>query len=330
MLSVTLYLPGEIMITKYHAIIFGLGILLVMAQIPAAASDRIVGDGGVVAVVCTDVYGYKNYSAHYNDHFALGSTVKIYVEASGTTSRDLNTDEYKPSISFNLEGTKPPTPPGQSFTASASSSYLTNDDKSQTKRTYAVISFTISSDEDLQGEYRFRITATDSNAGGRKIGATPYITIYAKKGATMYPPTNYQYSDLTIDPNPSTVGSSVAVRVNVTNLGGGGNWENEKVYLMVDGTEVESASTIRLDQNEDAEVTFTLSDDNLGDTPGNITIAIGELEDVVIREESTSGSGSSASGSSSGSNPDATPTPGFEIVGAIFVLLILARSIRHL
>ncbi|RLG35752.1 hypothetical protein DRN98_00545 [Methanosarcinales archaeon] len=318
------------MVTKYRTIIFSLGILLLMAQIPAAASDRIVGDGGVVAVVCTDVYGYKNYSAHYNDHFPLGSTVKIYVEASGTTSRDLNTDEYKPSISFELVGTKPPYPPGQSFTASASSSYMTNDDKSQTKRTYATISFGISSDEDLQGEYRFRITAKDNNAGGRVIGRTPYITVYAEKGATLYPPTNYQYSDLTIDPNPSTVGSSVTVKVNVTNLGGKGNWKDEKVYLMVDGTEVESTSTIRLDHGEEAEVTFTLNDETLGNEPGNTTIRIGELEDVVIREEGTSGSGSSSSGSTSGSSGQTPAQPGFEIFGAILILLILTRSIRHL
>ncbi|HEC57142.1 MAG TPA: hypothetical protein ENI32_04570 [Candidatus Syntrophoarchaeum butanivorans] len=303
-------------------------VLSILISAPAGGSERIVGTGGVVAVVCTDVYGYKNYSAHYNDHFPLGSTVKVYVEATGKTSRDLSTDEYKPSITFELEGTKPPYPPGQEFTASASSSTLTNHDKSATKRTYAVISFTISSDEDLQGKYRFRITAKDNNAGGRVIGRTPYITVYGEKGATLYPPTDYHYTDLTIEPNPSAVGETVTVRVNVTNLGGKGNWKAEPVYLMVGGAEVASTNTIRLDHNESDEVTFTLDDNVLGETPGNITVRIGDLEGTIIRKEAGNSPASSGWGSKSGGS---TPAPcGFEAIGASLILLFVARFIRHL
>ncbi|VUT28076.1 MAG: hypothetical protein SYNGOMJ08_00636 [Candidatus Syntrophoarchaeum sp. GoM_oil] len=317
---------------KCFSIILSLVLLFTFASVPVSGSDIIRGTGGVVAVVCTDVSGYKEYSAHYNDHFPLGSTVKIYVEASGKTSRDLNTDEYKPSISFELAGTKPPYPPGPGFTASASSSVMTNPDKSQTKRTYAVISFTLSSEEDLEGEYRFRITAKDSNAGGRVIGRTDYITVHAKKDATLYPAVEYHYFNLTIDPNPSMVGSSATVKVNVTNLGGKGNWVNEQVYLVVDGTEVESTNAIRLDQNDEAEVTFTLNDETLGNEPGNTTIAIDDLEEVVIREEANSGSSGSSSSGSTGGNSGSNPaqTPGFEIFGAIIIILFVARSIRHL
>jgi hypothetical protein len=78
-------------------------------------------------------------------------------------------------------------------------------------------------------------------------------------------------------------------------------------------------------------VTFTLNDEALGNEPGNTTITIGDLEDIAIREAGNSvSSGSSSSGSTGGSSGQTPAQPGFEIFGAVLILLILTRSIRHL
>ncbi|MCK4734497.1 MAG: hypothetical protein KAT65_18720, partial [Methanophagales archaeon] len=53
---------------------------------PALASDPVYGPGNtIMAVICAEANGYKDYVLHPNDHFPPGSTVKIYVEASGKT-----------------------------------------------------------------------------------------------------------------------------------------------------------------------------------------------------------------------------------------------------
>jgi uncharacterized protein YfaS (alpha-2-macroglobulin family) len=147
--------------------------------------------------------------------------VKIYVEAEGKTKKDMTTGEYKPSIRFKMTGTRPT---GATFTASTSSSKLTNHDSTLYKETYGVITYHIGPNDKI-GDYRLRVEATDNNKGNELIGRTPYMHFYVYEGATLYPPINYMYSDLTIEPNPAVVGETVTVTVNVTNLGGKGELE---------------------------------------------------------------------------------------------------------
>ena len=262
--------------------IISLSLLLALAtSTPALASDVVYGPGkSIMAVICVEAKGdYKDYVPHYNDHFPPGSTVKIYVEASGKTKMDDVTGEYKPSIQFKMAGTRPT---GATFSASTSSSKIINHDSTLYKETYGVISFSIGKDAKI-GDYRFRVEATDSNKGGERIGRTPFMHFYVYENATLYPPINYTYSNLTVAPNPAVVGTTVVVTVNVTNSGGKGNWKGETVYLTLNDTEeVKATNTLKLENNENTTATFRLTKKVLGEVPAAFNISIDGLNETLI------------------------------------------------
>ncbi|MEA2075360.1 MAG: CARDB domain-containing protein [Euryarchaeota archaeon] len=303
-------------------------VLLFASMMPALASDPVYGPGNsIMAVICVEAKEYKDYVPHYNDHFPPGSTVKIYVEAEGKTKKDMKTGEYKPSIKFTMTGTRPT---GATFTASTSSSKLTNHDSMLYKETSGVIKFPIRKNDKI-GDYRFRVEATDSNKGGELIGRTPYMHFYVYEDATLYPPINYTYSDLTIEPNPVVVGKTVTVTVNVTNLGGKGNWKGETVYLDVNGTEVKARRTLKLENNENTTATFRLTKKELGEVPAIINISIGGLNGTLVLQEKTSAATpTSGAGTTGGATGGKQKVPGFTAVTAIaaftFVLVYQYRS----
>jgi cell division protein FtsI/penicillin-binding protein 2 len=105
-----------------------ISLFLLLLSTPALASEPVYGPGNsIMAVICVETNNtYKGFIPHYNDHFPPGSTVKIYVEASGKTTKNDITGEYKPSIQFKMTGTRPT---GATFTASTSSSKMINHDK---------------------------------------------------------------------------------------------------------------------------------------------------------------------------------------------------------
>ena len=258
--------------------------LLLSLSTPALASDVVYGPGkSIMAVICVEAKGdYKDYVPHYNDHFPPGSTVKIYVEASGKTTMDDVTGEYKPSIQFKMAGTRPT---GATFSASTSSSKMINHDSTLYKETYGVISFSVPEDVAI-GDYRFRVEATDSNKGGERIGRTPFMHFYVYENATLYPPINYSYSNLTVAPNPAVVGTTVVVTVNVTNSGGKGNWKGETVYLSLNDTEeVKATNTLKLEHNESTTATFRLTKKVLGEVPAAFNISIDGLNETLIIKE---------------------------------------------
>ena len=309
------------------AVIVGIA-LLSASMMPALASDPVYGPGNsIMAVICVEAKEYKDYVPHYNDHFPQGSTVKIYVEAEGKTKKDDVTGDYKPSIKFTMRGTRPT---GATFTASTSSSKLINYDKTLYKETYGIISFSLPKDVAI-GDYRFRVEATDSNKGGELIGRTPYMHFYVYEDATLYPPINYAYSDLTIKPNPAVVRTTVTVTVNVTNSGGKGNWKGETVYLDVNGMEVKATKTLKLDNNENTTVTFRLTKKELGEVPATFNISIGGLNETLMLQEKAPAAtpipGASTTGVATG---DENKVPGFTAVTAIaaftFILIDQCRA----
>ena len=169
-------------------------VLLSASMMPALASDPVYGPGNsIMSVICVEATEYKDYVPHYNDHFPQGSTVKIYVEAEGKTKKDDVSGDYKPSIKFTMTGTRPT---GATFTASTSSSKLTNYDKTLYKETYGIISFSIG-ENDTIGDYRFRVEATDSNKGGELIGRTPYMHFYVDELSKVT--TTVFGQDITVD-----------------------------------------------------------------------------------------------------------------------------------
>jgi hypothetical protein len=290
-------------------------VLLSASMMPALASDPVYGPGNsIMAIICVEAKDYKDYVPHYNDHFPPGSTVKIYVEAEGKTKKDMKTGEYKPSIKFTMTGTRPT---GATFTASTSSSKLINHDSTLYKETYGIISFSIGKNDKI-GDYRFRVEATDRNKGGELIGRTPYMHIYVYEDATLYPPIDYTYSDLKIEPNPTVAGTTVTITVNVTNLGGKGNWKGETVYLNVDGTEVKATKTLKLENNEYTTVTFRLTKKELGESPATFNISIGGLnETLMLQEKAPAATPTSDAGNTGGANGGEQKVPGFTAVTAI-------------
>jgi hypothetical protein len=250
--------------------------------------------------------------------------VKIYVEASGKTTKNDVTGEYKPSIQFKMTGTRPTS---ATFTASTSSSKMINHDKTLYKETYGIISFSIGKDAKI-GDYRFWVEATDSNKGGERIGRTPYMHFYVYEDATLYPPINYTYSNLTVEPNPAEVGTTVTVTVNVTNLGGKGNWKGETVYLDVNGTEVKAAKTLKLANDENTTVTFRLTKNELGAVPASFNVSIGGLnETLILKEKAPPPTTTPDSGAAGGK----TAVPGFTVVFAIaaFSFVIIYRHLSR-
>jgi hypothetical protein len=197
---------------------------------------------------------------------------------------------------------------------------MINHDKTLYKETYGIISFSIGKDIKI-GDYRFRVEATDSNKKGERIGRTPYMHFYVYEDATLYPPINYTYSNLTVEPNPAVVGTTVkvTVTVNVTNLGGKGNWKGETVYLDVNGTEVKAAKTLKLANDENTTVTFRLTKKELGEVPASVNVSIGGLNETLILKEkappptTTPGSGGTAAGGEEA-------VPGFTAVSVIAAL----------
>ena len=150
---------------------------------------------------------------------------------------------------------------------------------------------------------------------------------YVYEDATLYPPINYTYSDLTIEPNPAVVGTTVTVTVNVTDLGGKGNWKGETVYLDINGTEVKAPKTLKLENNENTTVTFRLTKKELGEVPANFNISIGGLnETLVLQEKAPAATPTPDAGTTGGATGDEQKVPGFTAVTAIaaftFVLVI--------
>ncbi|MBK5190577.1 MAG: hypothetical protein JJE19_03665 [Methanosarcinales archaeon] len=316
------------------AVIVGIA-LLSASMMPALASDPVYGPGkSIKAVICVEAKGYNPYVPyvpHYNDHFPQGSTVKIYVEAEGYIGpEDINpkTGEYIPKVKFKMTGTRPT---GEPFTASASSpSKPINQDSTQYKETYGIISFSIGKNDKI-GDYRFRVEATDSNKGGELIGRTPYMHFYVYEDATLYPPINYAYSDLTIKPNPAVVRTTVTVTVNVTNSGGKGNWKGETVYLDVNGMEVKATKTLKLENNENTTVTFRLTKKELGEVPATFNISIGGLnETLMLQEKAPAATPIPGAGTTGVATGDENKVPGFTAVTAIaaftFVLIYQCRA----
>ncbi|MEA1957179.1 MAG: hypothetical protein U9N01_02355 [Euryarchaeota archaeon] len=305
--------------------IISLSLLLSLAT-PALASDVVYGPGkSIMAVICVEAGGdYKDFVPHYNDHFPPGSTVKIYVEASGKTTMDNVTGEYKPSIQFKMDGTRPT---GATFSASTSSSKMINHDSTLYKETYGVISFSVSEDVAI-GDYRFRIEATDSNKGGERIGRTPFMHFYVYENATLYPPINYTYSNLTVAPNPAVVGTTVRVTVNVTNSGGKGNWKGETVYLSLNDTEeVKATNTLKLANDENTTATFRLTKKVLGEVPAAFNVSIGGLnETLIIKEKPLPTATPNIAGRIKEVKPD---VPGFTVLSAI-AAFSFAIMYRHL
>jgi hypothetical protein len=151
---------------------------------------------------------------------------------------------------------------------------------------------------------------------------------YVHENATLYPPINYTYSNLTIEPNPAVVGArvKVTVTVNVTNSGGKGNWKGETVYLDVNGTEVKAAKTLKLANDENTTVTFRLTKKELGEVPASVNVSIGGLNETLILKEKAPPPTTTPDSGGAGGKP---AVPGFTAVFAIaafsFVLIY-----RHL
>ena len=97
------------------------------------------------AVICADKpAGYDDFTSHYQfkgysskPQFPPGSTVYIYVEATGKTREDTKTGQYKPNIEFVMEGERLKT--GGTFSASTSSDKRINDEITSYKKTYGII-----------------------------------------------------------------------------------------------------------------------------------------------------------------------------------------------
>jgi hypothetical protein len=292
--------------------------IIALTSVPALASDFVYGTGGVRAVICVEAKGYKDYMPHHNNHFPPGSTVKIYVEASGKTKEDTITGEYIPSVRFKMSGTRPT---GASFSGSANSPRdPVNHDKTVYKMTYGIMSFSIPNNA-AEGRYNFKIEAFDNNQDGMRIGQIAGMTFYVYNDATLYPPINYVYSNLTLEPNPADVGTVVTVSVNVTNWGGKGNWKGETVYLDVDGMEIKARKTLKLANNENETLTFRLTRNELGEEPKTFNVSIGMVNETLewkLKEGAVN------------PNPGTVPkptggakAPGFSIVYAVAAIVAL-------
>jgi uncharacterized protein YfaS (alpha-2-macroglobulin family) len=301
--------------------------IIALTSVPALASDFVYGTGGVRAVICAEAKGYKDYVPHHNNHFPPGSTVKIYVEASGKTKEDTITGEYIPKVQFKMSGTRPT---GASFSGSGSSrDDPLNHDRTLYKNVYGIISFSIPKNA-VEGRYKFKIEAFDNNKDRMRIGQVAGMTFYVNNDATLYPPINYTYSNLTIEPNPADVGTTVTVSVNVTNLGGKGNWKGETVYLDVDGMEIKAVKTLKLANNENETLIFKLTRKELGEGPKTFNVSIGGLNETLewkLKEKGANPNSGTAS-KPTGEGGAKTKVPGFSIVYAVaaFVALFLFKK----
>lgn len=278
-------------------------------------------------VICADdPEGYKDYTPHYQwkgyDNelvFPPGATIYVYIEEKGKTKEDTKTGQFTPNIGFKMEGVSPT---GRIFSASTTSSKRINDDKTPYKKTYGVVKFTTDKDI-LEGKYRINFTTIDNNDGNRLVGNSPNIYFTVKENATLYPPYDFSFKDLTITPNPINLGQAVTVSVNVTNIGGKGDTKGENITLSIDGDEI--VTKLHIEDEETEEVDFKLTKKEL-DSVGVYNITIGDLNDTLVVQETASSSSSGDGGSDGGTGR----TPGFEVIYAIsgiaLVVYLMSRK----
>jgi len=274
--------------------------------------------------ICADKpAGYKDFRPHYQykdasstPQFPPGTTVYLYLEATGDTTEDTKTGQFKPNIGFSMEGERVST--GYTFTTSASSDVRINDDKTSTKKTFAVISYNIEADA-VEGKYRVQVTATDKNAGNKVIGTTPNLYFDVRKAASQYPPYDYNFKDLTILPDPAELGQTVTISVNITNDGGKGNLKGEDI-VMYYGDE-NSTVTLHLVDEATKKVEFKLSKAELEEV-GTYNITIGDLNGTIIVNEPVQSS--SSDGSSGSAGRPARRASGFTSIYAVAGILAVA------
>ena len=275
--------------------------------------------------ICADKpAGYKDFTAHYQykdansvPQFPPGTTVYLYLEATGDTKEDTKTGQFKPNIGFSMEGERLST--GYTFAASAGSDVRVNDDRTSTKKTFAVISYGIEGDA-VEGKYRVHVTATDKNDGNKVIGTTPNLYFEVRKDASQYSPYDYSFKDLIISPDPAELGQTVTVSVNVTNDGGKGNLNGEDIVMYYG--DKNSTMTLHLVDEETKNVEFKLSKTELEDV-GTYNITIGDLNDTIVVNEPVQPSSDGSSGGIAGRLPERR-APGFTSIYAVAGILAVA------
>ena len=253
----------EINIRKVNIAIFILFLFLFATSSLCTATS--VNYGAINQIeICVEATGYKDFVPHYQfergeiPHFHPGSTVYIYVEATGKTRIDPDTCEYIPDITFSLTGTKPR---GDiEFSTDTTSTELVNNDLTLSKETYGILSIRPC----CIGKYTFKIEARDNNMGGRRVGLAPLLHFYVSKDAYLYPPEHYVLYNLSIKPNHANEGDSVTVNISVKNEGGKGREEGKDVNLYFNGSEVESEKVI-LGHGEETTLAFKLEDVKAGE-----------------------------------------------------------------
>lgn len=277
------------------------------------------------AVICADKpVGYDDYVPHHQfkgyssePRFPPGSTVYIYVEATGKAKEDTKTGQFKPKIKFEMEGTRMNT--GGKFSASTTSDKRTNDDISPYKKAYGVISYKIDGDS-IEGRYSIKIIAKDQNDGGNIVGRGPYLTFYVDKNASLYPSYKFEYSDLNITPNPAELGQGVTVSLNVTNTGGKSDLKGEDIDLNVDGNKI-LTKNVHLVDNETKRIEFKMTKDQLNEA-GKYDIRIEDLSGTLSIEEPKEDE-NQPTGAPSNRRRDRL-LPGFEVIYATSSIAIVA------
>ena len=239
------------------------------------------------AVICADKpKGYDDYTAHYQfkgyssePYFPPGSTVYIYVEATGKAVENSKTGQFEPNIKFEMEGERLET--GGTFSASTSSDKRVSDEVKEYKKTYGVISYKIDNDA-ISGKYRIKIVAKDKNDGNKIVAMGPYLSFYVQKNASLFPSYKYEYKNLNITPNPAEFGQTVTVSVNVTNQGGKGDLKGKDVVVFYNGKKL--TSNLHLNDGETKKLEFKLSENELTKV-GTFSIVIGDLKDTLVVNE---------------------------------------------
>lgn len=275
------------------------------------------------AVICADKpAGYEDFTPHYQfkgyssePHFPPGSTVYIYVEATGKTKENTKTGQYEPSILFEMEGERLPT--GGTFSASTSSDKRINDAVTSSKKAYGVISYKIDKDA-IEGRYRIKIIAKDKNDGNNIIARGPYMQFQVQKNATLYAPYNFKYKDLNITPNPAKLGQTVTVFANVTNIGGKADLKGKDVSLFYGSKKL--TDNLHLSDDETKKIEFKLSENELNEI-GIYNIIIGDLNGTLVVEELKEAPSPSKTKTPDGGRR--TVTPGFEVIYAVFGIVVV-------
>ena len=257
----------EINIRKVTVATFILFLFLFLFLTSSLCTATSVNYGAINQIeICVEAKGYKDFVPHYQfergeiPHFPPGSTVYIYVEATGKTRIDPDTCEDIPDITFSLTGTKPR---GDiEFSTDTTSTELVNNDFTQFKKTYGILSIHLH--PCCIGKHTFKIEARDNNMGGRRVGLAPLLHFYVSKDAYLYPPEHYVLYNLSIKPTHANEGDSVTVNISVKNVGGKGRAEGKDVNLYFNGSEVKSGKVI-LGPGEETTLAFTLEDVKAGE-----------------------------------------------------------------